>query len=128
MTLLDFSTKSRKSSEAVTALSSSSVNGRVGYLGSVESTSETCFWAALSSSSISLLRFWRNSSSRSRSLLLRRFSFLGERDGEWELSDSEPEWASKDRLRLGGDPFSDVWIALLYEMTSGACCAVGMNS
>ena len=127
MTLLDLSTKSRNSSEAVTALSSSSVNGRAGYLGSVDSTFGSCFWAALSSSSISLLRFWRSSSSRSLSLLLRRFNFLGERDGDWELSGSECESPSTDRLRLG-DPASDVWIALLYEITSGGICAVGRNS
>lgn len=128
MTLLDFSTKSKKSSEAVTALSSSSVRGRAGYLGSVEATSVRCFSAAFSSSSISLLRFWRNSSSRSRSLLLRCFSFLGERACERELSESEPGRPSVDLLLRGGLPRPDVWIALLYESISGAGFEVGTNS
>src|ERR1700737_4756934 len=112
-----------KSFDEVTAFNSSLVNALAGKFLVVviweldrSGPSTTSSLVALSSSSISLRRFCRSSSSLSRSLRLSRLFALGVEtgDGPFSLSDSE---SARDRPRWGG-PSSVVCPPLLYEKTS----------
>jgi hypothetical protein len=120
--LLDLSMKSINSSEDLTASNSSFVNDLAGKLvvamckDDFKGPSAASSLAALSSSSISLRRFCRSSSSLSRSLRLSRFLVFGVKTGDRSLTFSGSEGVGERPLR--GDQSSVVCTPLLYEKTS----------
>lgn len=120
MTLLDLSTKSIKSSEDVTALSSSAVNTLAGKLTAfckigLRGPSPRSSRVAFNSSSISFLMLSLSSSSRSLSLLLNRLFGV-------DVAGVSPSSSSESSNALGLEvcvPHSSVvCMPLLYENTS----------